>query len=207
MNRDEVDDIVALYVQELDTSVANWPSTQYDDRSAKINYSFIRHFKPKVVVEFGSNTGRCTYDILRALIQNGGEFTFKSYEVNAERRLSAQSRLNESFGDKSIQIGEDITKANDVPQGIDYLFIDNNHDLETTRWAFDTLLKRCVPNCLIQIHDIPLRGNFEVRPEGRNFEEVAYIIDLQKEGKLPFKKEYWTWEENTRAESSWWRLV
>lgn len=201
----EVDKLVNHYAQTegIDYTIHTWDSTQFDDRSAAINYSLVRHLKPKVVVEFGSRTGRCTHDILKALIKNGGEYTFRSYELEDDLRADAQRRIDAIFEDKAITIGGDVTKALDIPDNIDYLFVDNYHDEETTKWLFETLLKKCKPGAIIQIHDIPIKGDFEYGKEG-TFPETTLLIDMQKAGTLPLEKLYWTFEEGDGWESTWW---
>lgn len=203
MTKEQMNKIISQYEgEELGSSDTTWEGTQFDDRSAVINYSLVRHYKPKVIVEFGTRTGRCTHDILKALLKNGGKFDFHPYELEDENRQIAQENIELIFGDKAVIIGGDITKTTDIPDNIDYLFIDNYHDMETTKWVFDTLIKKCVNGCLVQIHDIPLKGDFEVGKSG--FIETSYIVDLHKDGKLPLEKLYWTYEEGGRMESSWW---
>lgn len=176
-------------------------NTMYDNRSAQINYAIIRHFKPKIVVEFGANLGRCTHDILLAMLDNGGGL-LQSYELDENKRLIAEGLLNDIFG-KKIKLGGDITKAKDIPNNIDYLFIDNDHDMKITKWVFKTLIKKCRPGAIVAIHDLPLKGDFQKGKDG-GFEETEYIIKLHNQGKLPLEKLYWTWEENGGGESTWW---
>jgi predicted O-methyltransferase YrrM len=196
MYKNEVEQLVKEYAtkegigSEIETWLAH--SSQYDDTSAAINYSFVRHFKPKVVVEFGTRTGRCTHDILRALLKNNQPFIFKPYELEDENRKIAQDEIDRIFGEESVQIGGDIIKANDIPDNIDYLFIDNYHDEETTNWVFDYLIKKCSPNALIHIHDLSIGGNFgeggEFKVLADSFIEQDMIIEQGKNGTLPFEK-------------------
>ncbi len=203
MTKEEIDKICDKYRSELTTTLG-WcgGTTQYDDRSALINYALIRERKPKVVLEFGSHTGRCTHDILQALLKNGKKFDFRSYEINPDDRATAQREIDRVFGDKAIAIGGDVMTSK-LPNKIDYLFVDNCHDLETTKWVFDVLLKHCIPGCMVQIHDVQLVGDFEKGRDG-SLEEQDLIVQLHNEGTLPIKKLYWSWEEGTRLESSFW---
>lgn len=207
MNKEEINALIKQYAEEegVGSALEQWNTSQFDDRSASINYSLVRHYKPKVVVEFGARTGRCTHDILRALIRNGGDYTFRSYELQDDLRADAQQRINTIFGEKAITIGGDVTKATNIPDGIDYLFVDNFHDEAITQWVFNTLLKKCKPGCLIQIHDIPLVGDFEKGKDG-TFIETDMLIAMHKAGTLPLEKLYWTFEEGGGCESSWWIL-
>lgn len=205
MTKQEIDALIDKYKDEdLGSAYETWDSqsSQYDDSSARINYSMVREYKPKVIVEFGARTGRCTHDILKALIKNGGDYTFKSYELDDTLRESAQKNINKKLGKKAITIGGDVMKATDIPDGIDYLFVDNSHDEETTKWLFDTLIKKCKLGALIQIHDVPLRGDFEKTKDGA-FPETDLIIEMHKACTLPLEKVYWT-SEYSGWEASWW---
>ena len=206
MLKPDIDNMVARYANEDIGSSLGWLgyNTQFDDRSARINYSFVREFKPKVVVEFGSRTGRCTNDILKALIKNGKKYVFRSYELEDKLRKIAQQEIDRIFGDESITIGGDITKAEDIPNNIDYLFIDNYHDMKTTEWVFSSLIKKCSKNAIIQIHDVRLKGDLE--PVDGIQEETQYLVDMYKKGILPIEKLYFAYEYEKPIESSWWKI-
>jgi predicted O-methyltransferase YrrM len=205
MDKKEIDKLIEKYTShgEVTSNIIEWNSSQFDDRSAHINYSMVRHFKPKVVVEFGSRTGRCTNDILKALIDNGGKYTFKSYELEDDLRKEAQKNINKRFKKNAIKIGGNIIEATDIPDNIEYLFVDNYHDTVTTEWLFNTLIKKCVPGALVQIHDIPLKGDFEIAKPGV-FDETNLIVSMHHSGTLPLEKLYWIAEEGEGYESSWW---
>lgn len=216
--------------EEILKMVAKWPidqiimpdtepwTSQYDPMSAKINYAFVREFKPKVVLEFGARGGRCTRDINRALIDNQQPFTFKPYELEVFLRELAQANLNKEFGDQAPIVGGDVMEAKDLPQDIDYLFIDNYHDKVTTEWVFDYLLPRhCKPGCLVHFHDMLIFGElgkdfrFDVKEGIPNDDEMGVFYRLHQNGKLPLEKVYFAWEHNTdyegssyRGSSSWW---
>ena len=183
---------------------AIWDS-QFDDYSAAINYAVVRELKPKVIVEFGARTGKCSYDILRALIKNGGEYNFKSYELDDQLRKDAQNNINKRLGKGLLKFGGNILKATDIPENIEYLFVDNSHDGPTTDWLFDYLLPKCVPGAIVQIHDIPLFPDFTTKKENV-FQETTEIIRRHKAGTLPLKKLYCA-SEDTGWESSWWEYT
>ncbi len=195
----ELESVDGLIVAE------KWQS-QYDDYSAAINYSVVRELKPKVVVEFGTRTGRCTYDIFRALLKNGQNFIFKPYEIDEGNRKIAQENHNRIYGALAVKIGGDILKATDIPDNIEYLFVDNSHDGPTTEWLFDVLLKKCVPGAIVQIHDIPFNADFSLKKDSGIFQESLDIIKRYREGKLPLKKLYFA-SEDTNWESSWWEYA
>jgi len=205
MNKSQIDDLVRDYPidKKIDPDTEPWAS-QYDQRSADINYAMVRHFKPKVVVEFGSRAGRCTRDITRALMDNGGNYIIKSYEIGEGTRITANNNLNREFGENAPIVGGDIMVAKDIPQNVDYLFVDNYHDHETTKWVFDYLLPNHVkPGALVHFHDMCITNNYV--NEGHPHDEVEMIIKMQKEGKLPLKRVYFTWEEKTGRSSTWFK--
>lgn len=200
-SREEIDALVEKYSRGDGFDPVYHFDHQYDDRSADINYAMVRHVKPKVVVEFGTRYGRCTQNILQALLKNGEPFTFKPYELEKDMRFIAQRDIDKAFG-KLVTIGGDITKATDIPDNIEYLFVDNNHDRITTEWVFSTLLKKCKPGALIHFHDLSLQGNFEI--VRTRLPEADVMLAMHDAGTLPLKKIYWTFEEGDRWESTWW---
>lgn len=207
MTKEEIDALVEKYqARDKVAKLEHWRS-MYEDRSAEVNYAFIREFKPKVVVEYGAFCGRCTHDILKALIDNEEPYVFKSYECTPER-ATAQMNIDLVFGKKAIKIGENPVTADDLPDEIDYLFLDHNHDDETTHWSFTKMLDRVKKGGLIQIHDIPLRDDFVIGKEHGVFPETRIIVDMHEKGILPFEKLYWLFEEEVtegnRCEGSWW---
>lgn len=176
--------------------------SQYDDDSADINYSLVRHFKPTRVLEFGTRTARCTHDIMLALIRNGNPFIFKAYELEDNLRDISQKVMNLYFGDNVIKIGSDVMRAQDIPDELDYLFIDNYHDYETTKWVFDVLLPKCKPGALVHFHDLRIRGDGEIDPGGFP-DEAKYVISQTTINGGPLEKLYWSWENGGRWESTW----
>ncbi len=211
MNKQEIDNLIIKYplIPNILPEVPPWFS-QYDQRSANINYSFIREFKPKAVIEFGTRGGRCTHDILKALLENNQEFIFRPYEVEDIIRLQAQKNIDDIFGDKAVKIGGNIMTATDLPDNIDYLFVDNSHDYETTKWVFEWLLRNKVKDgTLVHFHDLVIHNNFEFTlPATNNIPvkgEMLYFYEAKKQGKFPLEKVYWCWEEGGPISSSWWR--
>lgn len=209
MTREEIDALIALYPLEPNIVPDTEPyHSQFDRESAKINYALVRHFKPSTVVEFGTRGGRCTHDILKALIDNGKSYTYRPYELENDLRALAQENISRDFGELAVLIGGDITKATDIPNNIDYLFVDNYHDLETTKWVFETLIKKCVPGALVQIHDIRVGGDYQFDYEKNGWGEMQYMQDMVNSKTFPLKKLYWSWEDGTNEHSSsWWTYV
>lgn len=207
MNKEEVDEIVEKYKNEgIESSLGDWNQwgaggSQYDDNSAIVNYSFVRHFKPTRVIEFGARTGRCTHDILLALLRNKKKFVFRSYELSDDLRILAQAAIDHYFGKDSIKIGGDVTLAEDIPDNLDYIFVDNCHDWNTTAWVFQKLLPKCKKGALVHFHDIKLHDNYE--GEEHVLEEADYIRKIEASGKNPLKKLFWYWDYGQQWESAW----
>ena len=202
--------------QELDKMISKWEKdfnpraytnfigdTQYDDRSALINYCMIREYKPTNVLEFGARFGRCTRDIMQALRDNGKKFKFKSCELDNDLRRTAQASLDNEFGTGAIELGADVLQE-ELPKNLDYVFVDHSHDEPMSRWVLDTLIpNHCKDGAIIQIHDLPLFGDWEIRENPWN--ETSMIKDRHLAGTLKLEKIYWTYEEGDRWESTWWK--
>ena len=202
LTRKEIDDLITKYDSKSKVvRLSDWES-MYDDRSAEINYALTREYKPRVVVEYGANLGRCTHDILRALLDNGLPFVFKSYEISSNRE-NAQAKIDNVFGKDSIKIGGDVMQAKDMPKKIDYLFLDHSHDNILSEWTWREILPRVKKGGLIQIHDIPLINDYEIGKRDGVFDETRQIVEMQKQGILPFEKLYWVFPE-CGFEGSWW---
>lgn len=204
MTFDEIQALVEKYESEFDPNSYRrfFGETQFDDRSARINYAMVREHKPKVVLEFGSRYGRCTHDILLALLKNGGEYNFQSYEIEDRPRDAANNAMRQEFGDKGIVIGKDVMQGN-LPNNIEYLFLDHGHDEPMNHWVLEELIpKHCKDGCLVQIHDLPIHDDWVIEPNPWN--EASLLKDYHVAGKLFLKKVYWTYEEGNKMESTWW---
>lgn len=205
MNKQQIDDLVIKWGNNFNPHKykENMVDTQFDDRSAMINYCMIREHKPKVVVEFGARYGRCSRDIYQALKDNGGEFTFLPFEIGSDERIRSQEGLDHEFGLGVIKVGKDVMQA-DLPKNIDYLFVDHSHDEPMSRWVIDELIpNHCKYGCIVQIHDLPLSGDWEIRKNPWN--ETQILKDMHLAGTLKLEKIYWTFEEGDGWESTWWK--
>lgn len=211
MTREEIDELVAQYAKTegIQSSMEIWnsygPGSQYDDDSANINYSLVRHFKPTAVLEFGTRTARCTHDIMLALMRNGNPFVFKAYELEDDLRDVSQKVIDLYFGDNIIKIGSDVMRDRDIPDGLDYVFIDNYHDLGTTKWVFEELLPKCKPGALVHFHDLRIREeNGKWLTDGGGFpDEPRLVIENAKYNGGPLEKLYFSWENGEQWESAW----
>ena len=202
-SKQKIDELVAECDAKSRIITREFWDTMYDDRSAEVNYAMIRYFRPKVVVEYGAYLGRCTHDILQALIDNGQPYVFKSYELNDDFRQLAQQGMEKVFGEKAIKIGGDVILAKDVPKKIDYLFLDHSHSAELSEWTWKSMIPKVKKGGIVQIHDIPLKNDYELGKDRGVFPETKQIIEMHAKGTLPFEKLYWLFPE-CGSEGSWW---
>ena len=197
LSKAEVNQLIKKYPLDkiIQPDTEPWGS-QYDERSASINYALVRDFKPQVVVEFGSRAGRCARDITRALMDNGGYFVMKPYEKNPGLNKAANNNLEKEFGSGHPLVGGDILDAYNIPDGIEYLFVDNCHDDTTTEWVFSTLIKKCRPGCLIHFHDLYIEDDWHITSPHGESQVIGEHKDI-------LSKVYWTWEEGNGRSSAW----
>lgn len=97
-----------------------------------------------------------------------------------------------------------------IPSNLEFVFIDTDHDKETTEWYIDNIFPRCKKGALIAIHD------WAVKEEGGEWvgkghegagglPETQVLMDLHKVKKLPLEKLYWNYKkEGSKQEASFW---
>ncbi len=189
---------------------------RYDPDSSAIMYSLIRRFKPKKVLEIGSWLGGSTCIIQRALMENKTPSKFICSEIDDELRNKTEENLKEYCGKAPLMVG-DITKSLDkIPDKLDFMFVDTNHDREVTQWIVENLWDRLVPGGIFAMHDWAVweEEGGEIKGKGDNgtgaLPETEYLMDLYRSGKFPFKKIYWSYknpawpEMNPLWESAFW---
>ena len=188
----------------------NWFERRVDDESSAILYSLIREYKPKNVLEIGTFHGGITTLILSSLIKNGGKFTFVASELIEERMNITKDNSERMCGVSPILIG-DITKNLDkVSETLDFLFVDTDHDLDTTKWIIENIWPRVVSGGIFGMHDWPVRVvKGEIRSKemdgiGNCWPETNYLIELIKEKKFPFELIYWTYRGQGSPEAGFW---
>lgn len=169
-----------------------------DKDSLKAIYSFIREWKPKNVLEIGTSHGGSTITILGALLANAKPFNFVASELLDALKAEAEQHCMEKFGTAPTMIG-DVTKNLDkVPEKIDFLMHDDDHDLETTQWVIDNIFPRLNQGALVIFHDWAVEevnGKWFGKGSGGlgAWPETQLLMDLHEQGKLPLKKVYWNY--------------
>ncbi len=177
------------------------------DSEAQI-YSMIRKFKPNTCLEICSSHGGSTTVITSALIKNGKPFTFISSELLDDLRLEAERNVMARCKRTPFMIG-DITKNLDkVPEELDFLMVDNDHDLATTVWIFEHIIPRVKKGSLVVFHDWDIweddNGLHYKGGEKPSWQETEMMANMYIQGILPLNKVFWTYNNPGVWETSFW---
>lgn len=135
--------------------LANGAKAQLDDVEAELTYLFVRDRAPGTVVELGALHGWSTTWILRALHDAGDDGRsgeLHSYDLidRAARTVPADladGRWTFHHGDIRGNLGE-------LPENIDYLFIDAAHTAGFARWYIDRVFPQVPPGTPVSVHDV-----------------------------------------------------
>lgn len=178
---------------------------RFDQDSSAMMYSIIREYKPKKFLEIGSWLGGSSSLIMAALLKNDQRFTFISSEIDDHMRNETEKNVRETTGSFPIMIG-DITKNIDKVPELDFLFVDTNHDLDTTKWIIKNIWSKLKKGGIFCMHDWPVReenGDLKTK-EGQLWPETEYLMNMIKTGEFPFKKLFWTYGNPGQQETGFW---
>lgn len=166
-----------------------------DPDSSAVLYSIIRENKPKSILGIGTWRGGSTCVMMAALVKNGGEFRYVASELMDDLRDETRTNCLE-MNKRAPEMVGDITQSLDlIPEEIDFLYHDTNHDLDTTIWVLDNILPRVKKGGLIAFHDWAvedLDGQW-VAKEGA-WPETIEMIRRHMMGTLPMEKIYWNFK-------------
>lgn len=224
MTKEELRAIVTKY---FDGDNHTWPAfmsygggdteVRYDYDSSKLCYSLIRHFKPTKCLEFGTSFGHSTIFITDALLKNEQPFEFVALEMEqgiydaAKRNLTIQHRrLIPTLIHGLIE-----DHLDEIPQELDFVFIDTNHDRESTEWYVKHIIPRVKKGGLVAIHDFAVEeidGKLVGKGGTGGFAlpETEVLVEHIQKGDLGLEKLYWNYNnplfdgENPRWEASFW---
>ncbi len=137
---------------------------QLDDIESEITYLRIRDRRPESVVEISPFRGWSTTWILRALRDNGAG-RLVSFDLHDDAHRFVPKDLAERW---RLVVGDVRERVGELPETIDYLFIDADHRRAFAEWYLETLIPRLSPGAGISIHDVfhgrgPQRGRGEAR--------------------------------------------
>lgn len=182
---------------------------RYDPESSAVAYSLIRHFKPTSCLEIGTWYGGSTSFIMAALLKNEKVFWFIASELLEDNIKKTRQNVYEKCQYVPYLVG-DITKNLDkVPESLDFLFLDSDHDEKVTAWIVDNIFSRLKEGALVAIHDWAVEDvNGKWIGKGDKgiggWPETQYLMNLHEQGKLPLEKLYWNWHNPGSYEASFW---
>jgi predicted O-methyltransferase YrrM len=137
---------------------------QLDDVEAEVTYLRIRARRPEQVVEVSPFRGWSTSWILRALRDNGaGEVV--SFDLVDDALRFVPGELRDRW---RLVVGDVRRRLEEMPERIDYLFIDSDHRQAFAEWYIGELMPRLGAGSGASVHDVfhgrgPARGRGEAR--------------------------------------------
>jgi predicted O-methyltransferase YrrM len=148
----------------IDWERRRWMNPMLDDVEAELTYLLIRDRRPESVVEISPFRGWSTTWILRALRDND-KGTLVSFDLIEHARRFVPAELAEPW---VLITGDVRDKAPDIPDQIDYLFLDSDHRRAFAEWYLAELVPHLAPDAMVSVHDVfhgrgPSRGSGEAR--------------------------------------------
>lgn len=169
--------------------------------SEPIIYSMIRKYKPTSLLEFGTSYGGTACLTMSALLKNGVPFNYVASEMDQAVLEECHTNILKSCGQAPFLIGKIEDNLDLVPDELDYVLIDTNHDLDNCKWYMKNIIPRVKKGGLVIIHDWAVReinGELVYENNDGTGYEIVYLMDLYKKGELPLKKLYWSWGDGER---------
>lgn len=169
-----------------------------DPDSSAVMYSFIRDKKPTTALSIGTWEGGSACIIESALQMNDPPFQYYASELLDDKRENTRLHVLEKCGKTPIMLG-DITKSlSQIPQEIDFLYHDSDHDTGTTQWVVDNIFPRLKKGSLVIFHDWAveeINGKWVGKgSQGKGgWGETQLLMDLHEKGQLPLEKVYWNY--------------
>lgn len=198
MKNSEIRALVQVYFNHEGYEFPHNFEHRFDPDSSAILYSLIRRHQPKRCLHIGTWQGGSACITVSALEKNGYKYMYVASELLDDKREEAQQHVFEKTGVVPTMIG-DITK-NEVliPNDLDFLFVDTDHDLETTKWIVDNVFPKLQNNALVVFHDWAVQdvdGKLVGKGDGGKggWPETDYIMGLLEQGLLPLETLYWTY--------------
>ena len=155
----------------------------YSYSDGLVLYSFIRHFKPKRIIEVGSGfSSALMLDCNELYFNNEINLTFiEPYPDRLNSLLKENDKQNTSIISKFIQDVE-LNEFEKLEAG-DILFIDSTHVSKTgsdVNYIIFDILPRLKKGVLIHVHDVffPFEYPKEWVYEGRNWNEDLSLIHI-----------------------------
>lgn len=208
MTKEDIDKLIKDYFDKDGFSFPGEEFGEYrvDPYSMKILYSLVRRHKPKSVVDLGTSVGGTSYSILGALLKNKGKFKFVGSELHDDIRTRAIENCKRFLNYEPKIVGDLTKNLKHFPKEIDFLMHDTDHDLETTKYVFKHIIPRVKKGSIVVFHDWAVYeedGKWLGKGDGGvgGWPETEYMLELQRKGKLPLKKVFFTYR-NPRGEET-----
>lgn len=202
MTTKEINSLVEQYWNPIHYNFADENfEHRFEPVSSGMMYSLIRNYKPKNVVALGTSFGGSTCIIMSALLANKRKFKYLASEIVDDLREATRAHVIQKCGQAPELIG-DLTKYENYPDDIDFLFHDTNHDRATTEWVFENIVPKVKKGGLVIFHDwaVKEKGGKWVGKDGM-WPETEYMIELYDKGVFPFKKVYFNYELGSGLET------
>jgi predicted O-methyltransferase YrrM len=124
---------------------------QFDDIESEISYLLVREARPDTVVEISPSAGWSSSWLLHALEDNGSG-TLHSFDMvdDASRALPPEltnGRWQFVKGDVRRMVAQ-------LPDRIDYLFMDSDHSESFAHWYIKTIVPRVRSGGIMSVHDV-----------------------------------------------------
>lgn len=124
---------------------------QLDDIEAEITYLRIREHRPATVAEIGCLHGWSTTWILRALRDNDHGH-LHSYDIKSDATAHVPVELS---GNRwTFHQGDVRDQRGELPDRIDYLFMDAAHSGAFARWYLEHVFPGLAPGTPVSVHDV-----------------------------------------------------
>lgn len=207
MNNNEVVQLVDKYFRSEGYIFPTDFEHRFDRDSSAILYSLIRHYKPKNCLAIGTWEGGSTCVMMAAMLKNKNKANYVASELLDDKRMEAEQNCIKKNKVAPTMIGDITKNLNKVPKELDFLFVDTDHDFDTTKWIFENIMPRVKKGALVAFHDWAVEEkNGEIIGKGADgqggWPETEYMMDLWRKKKLPFKKLYWGYN-NPLWEGMW----
>jgi predicted O-methyltransferase YrrM len=136
-------------IRENDSSM----KAQLDDIEAEITYLLIREHRPATVVEIGCLHGWSTTWILRALRDNDNDRGhLHSYDIRPDAASHVPVELSGTRW--TFHQGDVRDQRRQLPDPIDYLFMDAAHSGGFARWYLEHVVPLLAPGTPVSVHDV-----------------------------------------------------
>lgn len=156
-------------------------------RQSLLMYLLIREFKPKNVIELGTNIGISSAFLAAAIAVNNQNGQLVTLEVSPYR-LRLAKELHRTVGLENVKyvkglFAETLESTLADIEPIDFAFIDGHHQYQPTLDYFDVIYKHTVSEALFVFDDIHWSDGMErAWAEIKAYDKIGLSVDLNSMG-------------------------